>query len=335
MWKRFLPVLLGLGLLALMFWKVVPGGWAQTWNYLKIVDPLLSLAALLCYLVMIYFKGIRWSYLIRMQGKHYSIWNCFLIYMSTLAIGNVTPGRAGDFAKVFYLKKDLNFSLGTSMANVLLDRVFDLYLLLILGCAGILIYPMPLDPNLIKAVWIFFFLLILVTVLAFNQKIGGVLLKAIFQRMMKREHKQKTDQLFKDFHRGMNFFYRPAIVYPIFLSVVAYAFFFIGCYLLAVALQIPISILYLSFCVSVVNIVSLITFLGLGTRDGALYIFFKLVGLQDQAEAYSMLIFFVGLILFSLVGLGCYYLKPIELGFLSNAPVSVEKRKLKAAKRKK
>ena len=200
--------------------------------------PELSLAALLCYLVMIYFKGIRWSYLIRMQGGRYSIWNCFLIYMSTLAIGNVTPGRAGDFAKVFYLKKDLNFSLGKSTANVLLDRVFDLYLLLLLGCAGILIYPMPLDPNLIKAVWVFFFLLILVTVLAFNQKIGGALMKAIFQRAMKREHKQKADQLFKDFHRGMESFYRPSIAYPIFLSFVAYVFFFVGCKLLALGLSI-------------------------------------------------------------------------------------------------
>ncbi len=125
--------------------------------------------ALLCFLMMIYIKGIRWSYLIKMQGHHYSVWNCFLIYMSTLAMGNLTPGRAGDFAKILYLNKDLKFSTGTSMASTLVDRVFDLYLLLILGCVGILAYPMPIDPNLIKAVWAFFGLLIVVTLLAFNQ----------------------------------------------------------------------------------------------------------------------------------------------------------------------
>jgi len=52
---------IGLGLLAVMFWKVVRGGWTQTWRgYLKTPDPVLCLATLLSvYLVMIYFKGIR------------------------------------------------------------------------------------------------------------------------------------------------------------------------------------------------------------------------------------------------------------------------------------
>src|SRR5258708_4362192 len=153
-----------------------------------------------------------------MQGAHGSVWNCFLIYMSTLYLGNLTPGRAGDFAKVFYLKDDLGFSTGSSMASVLVDRVFDLYILLILGCVGILTYPMPVDAQLIKAVWAFFALLVLVTVFAFNRGIGGVFLKKAFQRLMKQEHKDKTDKLFNDFHKGMDSFYKPAILIPVFLS---------------------------------------------------------------------------------------------------------------------
>lgn len=314
MFKRYLPVLL-----AVLFFipVVLKVDWPKTWVYLKNTDILLCAAGLGCLLIMIYIKGIRWSYLIKMQGKTYSVWNCFLIYMATLAMGNFTPGRAGDFAKILYLNKDLKFSTGTSMSSTLVDRVFDLYLLLILGCVGILTYPMPIDPNLIKAVWAFFGVLIVVTLLAFNQKIGGALLKAVFQRMMKQEHKDKTDKLFNDFHKGMECFYKPAILYPIFLSLLAYVSFFYGCYLIGLSMNLSVSILYLSFCLSVVNIVSLLSFLGIGTRDGALYILFKLVSLQDQAEAFSMLFFFVGVIVFSLIGLGCFYLKPIELGFLS------------------
>jgi len=330
MFKRYLPVLLAVVFFIPVLLKV---DWPKTWVYLKNTNILLCAAGLAGLLVMIYIKGIRWSYLIKMQGKHYSVWNCFLIYMSTLAMGNFTPGRAGDFAKILYLNKDLKFSTGTSMSSTLVDRVFDLYLLLILGCVGILAYPMPIDPNLIKAVWAFFGLLIVVTMLAFNQKIGGALLKAVFQRMMKQEHKEKTDKLFNDFHRGMECFYKPAILYPIFLSLLAYVSFFSGCYLIAISMNLSVSILYLSFCLSVVNIVSLLSFLGLGTRDGALYILFKLVSLQDQAEAFSMLFFFVAVVVFSLVGLGCFYLKPIELNFLSkskntSAKASVVRRKV-------
>ncbi|HXL73597.1 MAG TPA: lysylphosphatidylglycerol synthase transmembrane domain-containing protein [bacterium] len=315
MFKRLFPFLLGIVCFALIFNKV---DWPKTWGYLKTTNIPLCVASVACLILMIYIKGIRWSYLIKMQGRHYSIWNCFLIYMSTLAMGNFTPGRAGDFAKILYLNKDLKFSTGTSMSSTLVDRVFDLYLLLILGGIGILAYP-TFDPNLIKAVWAFFALLIVVTLLAFNQKIGGALLKAVFQRMMKQEHKDKMDKLFDDFHRGMECFYKPAILYPIFLSLLAYVSFFGGSYLIALAMNLPISILYLSFCLSVVNIVSLLSFLGMGTRDGALYILFKMVSLQDQAEAFSMLFFFIGLVVFSLVGLICFYLKPIDLSFLSKS----------------
>jgi uncharacterized protein (TIRG00374 family) len=316
MFKRLFPFFLGIVCFALIFNKI---DWPKTWGYLKTTNVSLCVAAIACLILMIYIKGIRWSYLIKMQGRHYSVWNCFLIYMSTLTMGNFTPGRAGDFAKILYLNKDLKFSTGTSMASTLVDRVFDLYLLLILGGIGILAYPMSIDPNLIKAVWAFFAVLIVVTLLAFNQKIGGTLLKAVFQRMMKQEHKEKTDKLFEDFHRGMECFYKPALFYPIFLSLLAYVSFFIGCYLLALAMNLSINILYLSFCISVVNIVSLLSFLGMGTRDGALYILFKMVSLQDQAEAYSMLFFFIGLVVFNLVGLICFYLKPIDLSFLSKS----------------
>jgi uncharacterized protein (TIRG00374 family) len=132
---------------------------------------------------------------------------------------------------------------------------------------------------------------------------------------MKQEHRDKTDRMFKEFHSGMEAFYRPDILYPAFLSLAAYVVFFWGCYLIAQAIQLPVDIFYLSFVVSVVNIVSLVTFLGMGTREGALILLFGLIRLtQDQAMAYSIMLLLVGLILFSLLGLICFTLKPIQMG---------------------
>jgi hypothetical protein len=274
---------------------------------------------------MVYIKGIRWSYLLKMQGQNYSVWNCFLIYMGSLFWGNVTPGRAGDFIKIFYLQEDLKLPMGKAMPSVLVDRVFDLYILLILGGAGLLVNPMPVDPNaqkLVLAVKIFFLILIAISFLAFNQKIGGTLLKTVFQRIMKQEHKEATDKAFDDFHGGMQAYYRPGILVPILLSASSYLIYFGGCEILGHAipglegLDYP----YTAFCISVVNIVSLVTFLGMGTREGALILLFGLAKLgQDQAQiqshalAYSILILFIGSILFSILGFFCYLLKPIQL----------------------
>jgi glycosyltransferase 2 family protein len=319
---RYLPVIIGILLFVLVIrmWKV---SLSDTLAMLRQSDWRLLFLALFTYLAMVYVKGIRWSYLLKMQGASYSVWNCFLIYMGTLYLGNVTPGRVGDFAKVFYLKKDLKFSIGRGMASVLLDRVFDLYLLLVLGGLGILMNPMPADPasaKMVLAVKIFFALLVLVTLLAFNKKIGGVLLKAAFQRIMKQEHRDKTDKMYEDFHDGMGAFYKPAILVPVFLSVVSYVFFFWGCYLLAQSFGLGINVFYLSFCVSVVNIVSLLTLLGMGTRETALVILFGLAHYTpDQAITYSLLLLFIGVILFSLLGLICFTVKPIQMESFSGA----------------
>jgi uncharacterized protein (TIRG00374 family) len=77
----------------------------------------------------------------------YPVWDSYLIYMGSLFWGTVTPGRVGDFMKVLYLKRDRAMSIGKGMSSVLVDRVFDLYILLILGCLGLLIHPLPDNPN--------------------------------------------------------------------------------------------------------------------------------------------------------------------------------------------
>ncbi|HTC22110.1 MAG TPA: lysylphosphatidylglycerol synthase transmembrane domain-containing protein, partial [bacterium] len=229
--KRYLPIAIGVLLFLLIFrlWKI---SLADTMAMLKAADWRLLLLAFISLIVMVYLKGVRWSYLLKMQGLSYPIWDCFLIYMATLYLGNLTPGRAGDFAKVFYLKQDLKVSAGRGITSVLVDRVFDLYLLLVLGGLGILMNPMPSDPTSLKmilAVKVFFVLLVIITLLAFNKKIGGILLKAAFQRLMKQEHREKIDELFEDFHRGMEAFYKPALLVPILLSLGSYIIFFLGC----------------------------------------------------------------------------------------------------------
>lgn len=334
--KKYLPIVLGVLLFALIVRKI---NLSDTLANLSHSNWLLLLLALCAYVIMTYVKGIRWSYLLKMQGEAYSVWNCFLIYMGTLYLGNITPGRVGDFAKVFYLKKDLKMGLGKAMSSVLVDRVFDLYLLLFLGGAGLFVNSMPVDPSaqkLVLAVKVFFVALTAISLLAFNQRIGGFLIKKAFQRLMKQEHREKTDKLFEEFHSGLASFYRPTILYPAFLSLVSYCFFFWGCYLIAQAIQLPINLFYLSFVVSVVNIVSLMTFLGMGTREIALILLFGLIGLSNtRAMAYDVMLTLIGLILFSLLGLVCFSLKPLDMGQLQSSAAPVKKRASALKKSKK
>src|SRR5579885_1685368 len=147
--KRWLPIFLAVVGCVIMVFKV---DWAKTWNYLQATNIAWCFGGLAGLLIKNYIKGVRWSYLLKMQGKNYPSWDCFLVYMSGIMWGNVTPGRAGEFSKVLYVQRDLKMSLGSSMASIMIDRVFDLYLLLFLGCLGILLNPIPDHPLLIDAV---------------------------------------------------------------------------------------------------------------------------------------------------------------------------------------
>ncbi len=308
--KKSLLILVGIALFIFILLKV---NLTQTWALLKTADWRLCVAAFMTLLAMVYLKGMRWSFLLRMQGYAYSTWNCFLIYMGSLFWGNVTPGRAGDFMKVLYLKEDLGLPIGLGMTSVVVDRVFDLYLLLILGSLGVLIYPLGLPPSLVHLVWIFFAFLIFASFLVFNRRIGEVLIKAVFQRVLGASLKEKANQAFGEFHRGMEAFYSWRLIIPALLSLTSYLLFFMGSYWMAQSIGLSINFFFLAFTLSVVNIVSLLTFLGMGTREGALIVLFGCIGLaQAQALAFSLLIFFVGTVLFTLVCLLCFFLKPIR-----------------------
>jgi hypothetical protein len=63
----------------------------------------------------------------------------------------------------------------------------------------------------------------------------------------------------------------------------------------------------------VVNIVSLLTFAGMGTREGAVILLFGLEHIsRSQALAYSLVLLFVGTVLISAAGFWAYLARPLK-----------------------
>ena len=89
------------------------------------------LLAVVLNIPQLFFKSYRWNFLLKQQNINYSPVQSFLIYMSSLYIGLITPGRIGEFVKVYYLKSDKGISISKGFSSVLADRLFDLYLLII------------------------------------------------------------------------------------------------------------------------------------------------------------------------------------------------------------
>lgn len=105
------------------------------------------LAAICLTAPVILAKAWRWKYLLSMQDVNYSLKSAFLSYLASTYLGVITPGRLGDFTKVLYLKYDKNVVPGRAFSSVIVDKIFDLLVLLFVGIVSL--FTFPLSRNII------------------------------------------------------------------------------------------------------------------------------------------------------------------------------------------
>ncbi|MEZ5070599.1 MAG: lysylphosphatidylglycerol synthase transmembrane domain-containing protein [Bacteroidales bacterium] len=134
--------LVGFGLLVLVVRNM---DWTDFGRLLRLY-PLWKYAAGLAILCLVYgMKSYRWMILNR-AGIHTTWSTSVVYYLSAGFLSVLTPGRLGEFAKVYFLKKNHQTSLSLATSAVFLDRIWDvlvlslaagMYLLWLAGDAGV------------------------------------------------------------------------------------------------------------------------------------------------------------------------------------------------------
>ncbi|MFX1568283.1 MAG: YbhN family protein [Promethearchaeota archaeon] len=64
--------------------------------------------------------------------------NCLFSTGASFVINDVTPGKLGDFAKIFIIRDEEEIGLGESTAGIALERVLDLILLFLISCFALI-----------------------------------------------------------------------------------------------------------------------------------------------------------------------------------------------------
>src|SRR5262245_15160473 len=125
----------GIVLLIILIWRI---DFSDTVSLLKKISiPILVLVVLLN-IPQIFMKAYRWRELLHSQRISFGIWPAFLSYFGSIFIGLLTPGRLGELIKALHVSKDCNVSNARALSSVLVDRLFDLYALLLMGGAALL-----------------------------------------------------------------------------------------------------------------------------------------------------------------------------------------------------
>lgn len=300
--------LIGVALLLFLLSQV---NLAEVWQIWRAVRFDWLTAAVALNLPQLGLKAYRWQRLLRAQHIRYPFIQAALSYLGSIFVGLLTPGRVGEFVKAFHVSRDCHLSLAQGLSSVLLDRLFDLYALFIVGGAALLaLAPSGLEilslGGLALLLVVPFALFVNPTTFAWFCKIGvklGRLGEKIFN----------PSSWLWEIHTGIHQLPLREALIAGWLTLVAYGIFFSQCYLLALALDVQAGFGTISFAVALGSLVTLlpISISGLGTREAAIIAYLGQTGISEEvAVSFSLLIFTTFYVAGGLIGALAWWIKP-------------------------
>ncbi len=285
----------------LLFYLVYKVGWKETLISIKKVAVIHILIAVLILWTAYSLKSIRWRIISNSYGIPLEKYKALQVFFIGLFLGNITPGKIGDFGRLLYLKNDLP-SQKVGWSSLIMDRFFDVICLLIFSFIAIIYYQLSFSilklPNNYDSIllWCVIGIGIFLLFFGFKNKI-----KRLLKPWWKAFNSNDLGWL-----RGIQSFLITCVSMILIYGVFNY---------IAWVMDIDINHLGLFLGTFILGILTLlpITILGIGVRETSLVIIFQLYHLPaEDAIALSLIIFFLQLISF-VPGAIWFYLSPIRL----------------------
>ena len=276
----------------------------------------LALTPLAFALIML-IKSWRWKLLLSAQGIDFSLGEAFLAYTSSFYVGQLTPGRLGEFVRIFYLR-ERGYSLGTSSVSLILDRLFDLGIVLLLGYLGMFGFLGTFHGSNVVLSGLGLGGLALGLGLALRQtEVRRAVRRMAARFLIPKRYQATFDTAWNDFALGVRRILanRRIGVQIIVLTALSWLVYSVMMYMLAHSVQIDVTLWFVLVCVSVTALVVMIpiSIFGVGTRDGALIMVFASQGLGREWAVSFSLMFLLDALVGLFIGLGAWLHKPIDL----------------------
>lgn len=294
-----------LAILLFLLWKVEfnTKGFKDTISSVRIGYYLLSLLGVLLVLGI---KSYRWRLLIRNEGAEYSAYKAFAAYMSSDAIGIVTPGRIGEIARLYYVRQDTEITFYSAFKTIVSDRIFDFTMLGWFGLSGMLFYFKTFGdyPGLYYALGVLVLVIIgyiigikfLAMLLSFKNIRRLPVIKFIYESFLAVIGKHSLNMWT--------------------ITIIAYFMYFGFSWLIMISLHISPSYMDVAFIMSIMSLSTIIplSVAGFGTREATLVLLFAYYGLASETAISFSLMHFTAFFLWGgLIGLVFWLLMPISL----------------------
>ena len=241
-------------------------------------------------------KSIRWQNILKTYQIKESSLYLIKIFLIGGFLGIITPGKVGDFGRVYYLKQHKNWK--KAFSSLIIDRANDLILLLIIGFFGIIHFKrkfptdfhLTLDYKSIVTIMICLFISLFL-IIKLKAKLVSFYL------------------LIKDSSSIKN--YMTQLITTFFAIIFLYSSFIIIAQNLNINIP-AIDIFFIAIISGILNLLP-ITILGIGVREATLVFLFGLYGVDyNTAISFSLIIFAIQIITL-LPGAYFFYKSPINL----------------------
>jgi len=100
------------------------------------VNPALVLAGFLVFYAGFPLRGLRWALLVRGTGFHLSVRDATEIIFLSWLINCLVPAKLGDLYRAWLLKINSTVSLSRTFGTVFIERILDLFAIVVLGLAA-------------------------------------------------------------------------------------------------------------------------------------------------------------------------------------------------------
>ena len=307
-------VLFGLALFVYIIWNTGP---LKILNTLLSIDQRFLLVSLLFPIPGTLLKAYRWKRVVAYLKKKISLLEATKVWLVGLSASTITPGRAGDVIRGFYLADKTKLTLGKSISTVVIDRLFDVVSMTMLAIIGLFVlmfwFNVPFSISIvIFVVFMLFSSLMLVT----NKRLVRIILGPLYKFVVPQKYKQKIKLSFDQFYLGLREMAdKKRIAYLLAVSLFAWGLTFFQAYFIFLALHTDVPLLFLFAVLPIEILVSLIpvTVSGFGTREFTYLFFFSLIGIAPEVVVAFSLLSVLIVWITAAIGFGFWLKEPIDI----------------------
>jgi len=303
--SSLVKVAVTLAILVFLFMKVdfSTDGFIKT---LRGIDLPVYLLSLFGVIVVLGIKSYRWNILVVNEGYPYRPYRSFGAYMSSDAIGIVTPGRIGEIARLYYVRQETDISFFQAFKTIVSDRIFDFTMLGWFGISGMTYYFKSFGdiPG-------YSYALIVLAAFILAYFIGIALLGWIV-----RNEWLGRWQIPRFMYESLLAVIGKKTILMWLITFAAYFAYFYFSWLIMHSLRVKPGFVDVAFIMSIMSLSTIIpiSVAGFGTREATLVALFAYYGLSAEiAVTFSLLHFTAFFFWGGLIGLVYWLVMPISL----------------------